>query len=846
MRFGAGVEEEAVDLEILHHLEMRIDELIEQGCDPAEAKRLAHDAFGDLVRYRRECVVERKRGVRMMWWREMVGTVVGDARYALRGIRRAPGFAMAIVATLALGIGANTAIFTVISATILKPVDFAEPDELYMVHARYVEQDFLYSWVNAEGARAWAGEDTPFRSIGFNARVRVTARVGEALETVGTQGIAPGLTDMLGVTPMLGRPFTVADSEPGAEPVVIIGESYWSRALGRRPDVLGTSIDLDGTTYRIVGVMGRRFRYPTFSVNELWVPMKEDWTVAGQAMSQIQVTVRIPEDEYEATLARAEAFASNIQEVVGAVGLMLLIALVNCTNLTLARGTTRARELGVRLALGGSGSRVAAQLFVESFILALIAGAAAVAVAYVGVQGLVAIAPRDFTAFASRPIEVDGPVLAFAGGLTVVVGLFFGLMPAAFSVRKTDATSASAIGSHGGASRAYHRFRGTLVVAQVALSLVVLFGAALLGRSFNRLVSVDPGFEVENLIELGLSLSPTTYASPEARAHFAGELTERIRDLGGVTSAMYSVGVPPGAGITFGDALWVEGSSEPIQEGDVYIPFTEGRTGYAELLGVELLAGRFPAADDDPAVRGVVVDEDLARALGGVSESVGKRFGFDEERGYHVLGVIRDLKVMGLDDRFGTYAMVTQFGGERLGTYFTVAIRTDMDPEALFGSIRDVVTGMNADQPIQQLRTIADSYAESVARPRFFLTVMTTFAGLAVLLACIGLYGVLNFAVMQRTREMGIRLALGARAEDVRGLVMRGGIGMAALGVALGLVGAYWSSTVLEALLFDTSARDMVALGGAAVVMLGVAALASWLPAWRATRVDPAGALKAE
>jgi len=644
-------------------------------------------------------------------------------------------------------------------------------------------------FVNAAGAEAWLAEGGPFGRVGFNARARVTVGYDDLWESIRAQGPTPGLLELLGAASMVGRPFTMADA-------------------------VGSTIELDDRRHRIIGVMAHDFRFPTFSVTDIWVPLLEDWTVVGQTTSQIQMTLRIPEGQLQPTLEKAEAYAGGIQETgwagsgwmpdllplnvpsvqgdvqralwvtFGSVGLMLLIALVNGVNLMLARGTTRGREIGLRLALGGSKTRVAGQLFVESLVLAAFAGGTAVLFAFLGVEALMSIAPQDFTAFASRPIEMDGRVLAFTGGLSMVVGLLFGVLP--------DGSQLLFIGAR---------------------------------RSGIR--RTGPRGRVDQFV-------PAT-------------LVERLRSVSGITAATYSIGVPPGTGITFGDGLWSDRDPEPLMEGSVYLPHVSAQHDFAALLGVRLRAGRLLTAGDEAAERPVVIETELAMRLGGIQESVGTRFGLDPQHTSNlVVGVIEDFKVMGLDDRFGDFAMISLMRPESLSSFFTVAFRTSGPIEPVLPAIRQIVRQMDPRQPIQSIESVDAGYAESVSRPRFFLTLMAIFVVLALTLASVGLYGVLSFGVGQRTREVGVRVALGAGAGRIGHLILKGGMRMALLGVVLGVLLSLWASRVLESLLFQTSATDVVTLVAAASLMLCVAALASWIPAGRAARLDPVQALKTE
>lgn len=867
---------EAVDAEIRHHLEMRIDELVEEGLRPEEARCVAEDALGNWPHYRAECIALQQKEARRMRWMERVASALSDMDYAFRGIRKNPGFAGAVVATLALGIGANTAIFTVVDAVMLHPVPYENPEELYQLGTYYEEQEFSLYYFPWEGARRW-WESGLFTELAAHGRVNAVRTDGEAPEAVYVQALSPGLLELFRVSPQLGRPILEEDHRLASPDVVLLGNEYWRTRFGGDPGVLGQSLVLDNRPHTVIGVLPPIFRFP-YGRTDLYTALREDGTAMGLEIRQIQLVGRVgTEVDLAVFRQRLEVFAEGNQDVgpsrgdwvprldplnvapiqapvkramwvvFGSVGLMLLIAVLNGMNLLLARATVRTQEIGVRLALGASRGRVVRQLLLESLLLALMSGGAAVLLATVGVEGLMMVAPRDLSWTEAVPGSLSGRVLGFTFLVTVGTGFALGLVPGLRAVAMADATPGRASSVYSSTSPGSGRLRGALVVAQVALSLSLLFGAALLGRSFARLTGVDPGFDPAGLTFLELNLPDGGYPDTESVFSFGRALMERVSGLPGVTEAALSAGGPPRSGITFGDRLEAQDRDGEFEEGDWIIAYAPVGEGYLATMGTDLLAGRhFQAEDFVEGGRAIIIDPDLATHLWGSTNAVGKRFRLREGPWYEVVGVMEDLKLMGLEDQYTDFAMIRPYTVQDARGFLSVSIRSDADPGSLFPLLRSTVSELDPELPIYQVATATDSLWESLERPRFFLLLMGVFAGVAVLLAAVGIYGVLSFTVGQRTREMGIRVALGAEAGKVRTLVLRGGLRLALAGVVLGVLLSSWASFALEALLFRTAPRDLLSFTVVVLLMIGVSALACLLPAHRATRVDPVEVLKAE
>ena len=877
MRWGRDWARREVELEFEHHLDMRVEELVEEGVAPAEARRMAEDAFGDLRGYRARCMSERRREATMTRTREFVEGVASDARFALRSIWKQPGFALAMVLTLGLGIGANTAIFTVLDHMVLRDIPFPEPDELYDVFTR-TEAGWTFFALDRDAAFAMAEADGPLTGLTYTARLDVVRTDGAEPATLPAEALRPGALDILGVPPALGRAFNVDDARPGADPVAIVSHRYWRGALGGDPGVVGRTLVLDDVDTRVVGVMAPEFAYPLYGTTDVYLPLDDQGSVKGIDMVRVRAFVRVPEDQRAAAESAATALVAGLLEArpdvdpwtptfqpmnqpragmglkqalyvtFGASALMLLVALVNAVNLGFVRGWSRQREIGVRLALGGSRRRVVAGMLTENVILAVAGGVVAVAMAAFGVGVLWGLAPGDLTFRALAEPRVDGRVLVFTGLLSAAVGLLVGLYPALRSVSSASATSQASLGALSGSSRAQGRRRAAFVVAQVALTLTLLFGAGLMVRSFQRLVAQDPGMDLDGLVALDVQLSRARYPDADARAAFVMDLTERLRAVPGVSAVTSGWPGLPQGGITFGDEILLEGAAEPAVSGPVEVSFANADPSLRRTLGTELRAGR-DLTEADMGLDRVLVSETLARLLGATTpqQALGMRFSLDGDGPWlEVVGVVEDVRINGLDPNFGREAMLTLLDDDESFNSVGFVVRSSAPAPTVFAAVRAAVPEADPTQPIQRVATVASGVREAVDGPRFFMGLMSGFAALGLALAGIGLFGVLSFVVRQRTREMGIRVALGAESSDVRSLVLRGGLGLALLGVAVGSAVSLWAGGTLEGLLFETSPRDVATLAGTSALLLGVAALASYLPARRATQVDPVEVLKAE
>lgn len=854
-----------------HHLEERTERLIEEGWTEDAARAEAERLFGDLHGYRDETT----EIAREVTWRrgiiDWLGDLGRDLRWTARGVRRNPAFAGTLILTLALGIGGITSIFAVIDAVMLRPLPYEEPDELVSISlampggisVSFLPTDQAPLWQEGmEGALATAGSE----------RLQLVRTDGEP-EALAALAVTHDLDDLLGIGPRIGRAFGTDDAVAGAPRVALLTHAYWVRT-GSDPGITGRTIRLEDEPWTVVGVLPRDFKYPVAGSIDLWIPVWSDGTAGGHPVSRTDLVGRLsPGVTLELAQERADALAASLAEsnpasmgweirlrqvgewrgnsdlrqalwMLGAAGaLMLLIALVNAVNLMLLKAQSKARDVAVRRAIGASRGRVLQAVLTESVVLSIVAGGAAALVAAVAMQGIQRIIPDDFAFSAVYPFMVEGRAVLFAFLLGVGGGLVGGLGPALWSatIRTRNAGTAARPQGQG---RGRARARRLLVVAEVALSVTLLVGASLFVRSFATLLDSDPGFDVESLAFLNLSLSRRVYPEGIDRRHFADRLVDELEAIPGVDGVVIAQGLPPGGGgILFSDALEAEGSSP--MEGFNIVPAAWVPPGYLEVLGVPLVAGR-SLTFDDSGTDNVVIDRDLAEALFGAGTAVGSRFRFGaDDEWLTVVGIVEELKLGGADDQTGDWALLRAQEEEGLPTYVQIAIRV-ADPEAILPAVRSAVLAVDPQQPIRELWTAEAAMGESIARPRFLLVLMTTLAGLALVLATIGTFGVVAYSVRSDRRATGIRIALGASGTEVRRRILRSGLALAGTGVVLGLVLATGLSRFAEGLLFGIEPLDPAAFTLAGLTMLAAAAIACWIPARWAARVDPIEVLNAE
>ena len=804
-----------------------------------------------------------------------------DLRYALRTLVRWPGFTAVVVLTLALGIGANAAIFSVVNAVLLRPLPYAAPDRLVVV---------LGAPTDGDSAKVGASSSYPdfadfrARSRSFSQlaaySVRQTTVTGKSFEPAIVSGspVTANLFPMLGVSPLLGRNFLSEEDRAGAAPVVIVSHEFWQQRLGGNPNVLGSPVSLNGRPATIVGVMRPRFGFPAGA--EIWFPAAEpnDPRTRGQhsygivgrlapgatiesASREIAGIARQLELEYPAVNAKRGARIQSMTDAIvgdvrpqllvllGSVGLVLLIVCVNVANLFLARAAARTREVAVRTALGAGRARLARQFLTESFVVTAIGSALGVVVAYWGSRLLVSRAPRSIPR--ASEIGIDGNVLLFLLGLSVVTAIVFGVVPAMQMSRAMPIASLREGGRGMRGGLAQRGLRQALVVSEVALAVVLVVGAGLLVKSFWKMQRVDPGFVPDRMLVVQIQLPQSRYAGyadgDRVRAFYAA-LYSRIAARPEVQSVAVAMQHPLSPGWT--SSFTIAGRQPPPAGQEPEASIRPVMPGYFRAVGARLVRGREIQASDGTGAPGVVViNEAFARLHFPNEDPIGRRI----ERASWWRGMPSSFEIVGVvaDERFqGPRAPADP------ATYFSLAqftfndnwllVRTKGDAKAFVPTLRQMVWGMDRDLPLENVRTMDEILGESMADSRFNTVLLSLFAVVALLLAAIGIYGVLAYTVAQRTSEIGIRMALGAQRTSVLRLVVGSALGLAITGVAIGAAAAFFATRALEQLVFDVSTTDPVVFGLVALALTTVAGAAAAIPALRASRVDPIVALRSE
>ena len=804
-----------------------------------------------------------------------------DIRYALHSLRANPGFALVSILTLALGIGATTAIFSVVNGVLLQPLPLKDPDRLVMVWERNPEME--RNPASPANVSAWIDAEVPrtFSSLGTTADWEVSL-TGQAEPELVLAGLASGrLFETLGAKPLIGRAIEPSDATSEAEGRVVLSYAFWQRKFGGDPKVVGRRVQVDGEAYTIIGVMPRDFLVPE-SRAEMWLPFALNPTGRGrflrpigrlapgvtieQARSRMEVVAKRLQLAHPAGSRFTESMARmgiNIvpvhEQVVGsirrsllivlaAVGLLLLIGCVNIANLLLSRATARAKEMAIRSALGASRAQLIRQLLTESVLLATIAGILGVVIAGWATMLLVRFTPESAMLPRRAEIVVDGGVLAVTALLTLATGIFFGLAPA-LEASRTDLNTGLKSGNRGSSQdRRGKMFRNTLVVAEVALATVLLIGAGLLIKSFSKLESVSPGVRPDRAVTARVVLTDA-YVTGEPRRQMVTRMIDTVRALPGVEHAgvIMSLNMPFTNSLSR-DSFLIEGQPTP-KEGEE--PGTDVRPvggDYFRAMGMTMLAGRpFDERRIEPQSAEVVVNAALARQhFGSVQNALGKRILFEwyQPLKFTIVGVVDNVRAAGLAEEPATaiyfsYALDPQ-------RQFTVVASAATDPASLQVPLARALRGLDPLMPVKDVKTLEELISGTIARPRFNATMLTLFAALGLLLASIGIYGVLSYSVSQRTQEMGIRMALGADPRHVLRLVVGDGVKVAVIGVVVGILAAYPATRLMAALLYGVEASDPAVFLSVALALTLVALLASYMPARRATRVPPMIALRPE
>ncbi|MGE5813599.1 MAG: ADOP family duplicated permease [Acidobacteriota bacterium] len=868
--FGSGRRDDDLAEEIAAHLELHAADHERTGMRPEEARRQAALAFGGV-----ESVKEQYRDQRSLPW---VDKTLQDVRYAFRSFRRNPGFALAAIVVLALGIGANTAMFTMVNAVLLKPLPFREPDRLVMVwHVPPAAsfpgmKEFAVSPANYFD---WKRQQHVFdhMAIGQFRSHTLTGR-GEA-EQLRASGVSTEFFDTLGVQPIHGRAFLPEEDEPGRDHVVVLGYKLWQVRFGADPAIVGRKIVLDGSPYTVVGVMGPQVVFPEWA--QMWTPL--GWTAekrqirsnhnclvvgrlrtgvsldkAQAEMSTISARLELqyPEDD-KGWGAVVKPFRedlvgdlrASLLVLLGAVGFVLLIACANVANLVLVRTLARKRELAVRLALGASPWRVVRQVLTETTLLALLGGAVGIFVADGGVQLITAF-------FGDRlpqalPVHADARVFAFTAVVALLTGLAAGLAPALRLSRANVVDGIKQGGGRADSETGSARLRALLVVAEVGLSLVLLVGAGLMMRSLWELRGVDAGFDPANVLIADVPLSEPRYPKPGQQWRFFESVLARIRALPGVESAGLVTNLP----LADGGNSWpvaIVGrpqlplSEQPQVQGNIITP------GYLSALRIGLTRGRdINENDREGRTPVVLVSEAMARWLWPGQDPIGQHFtvGFFPGKVWEVVGIVKDVKERGLAKE-GTASLYMPFA-QNPAPFGTLVIRTRTSlPAALSSAVTAAVHEIDPDQPLDNVMPMNAVVARSMADKRLTMLLLGAFAALALVLSAVGIYSVLAYAVRRRMREIGIRMALGADRPGVIRMVLSDALKPTLAGVGLGIIGAVAIRKVIASLLFGVGPGDPVTFAAVATLLLIVALAASALPAYRAAQVDPVTPMRDE
>jgi predicted permease len=812
-------------------------------------------------------------------------TLWQDLRYGARMLLKNPGFTLIAVITLALGIGANTAIFSVVNAVLLNPLPYAEPERLTMVWTKLEKIGLKQNWVSEPEVLDFRQQSKLFEGFGVinGGSLRMTGS-GEPEQLNGAQ-ISTNLFSLLGVRMQIGRDFDTDEERPGAIRVAILSHGLWQRRFGGEQGVIGSTVYINGRTTTIVGVLPPHFTLllpaeAHVPANlDIWIPYAVDYARQNRYSHGITVIGRL---KHGVTVAQAQAemdaiaamldslyyqsigFAVNVVSMhgdivkrtrpallvlLGAVGFVLLIACANIANLLLARAAAREKEIAVRAALGAGRRRVVQQLLTESVLLSLPGGFCGMLLAMWGVDLLLRLSPPDLPRV--EEVSVNGWVLLFTLSLAVLTGILFGLVPALRS-SKPDLTKSLKEGGRSVAGGASRRLRNAIVVGEIALSLVLLIGAGLVMRSFWRLMKVDPGFDPHHVLAMSLSLPGSKYTDGPASENFYRQLIEKVNAVPGVESAA-AISHLPLSQTYNSDTMTFEGVTANAERGNLASFEVDQRIvtpDYFKVMKTLLLAGRFFTPQDGAGrPRVIIIDETLAHRLWPNTSPLGKRMtsGYFPEKPevwFEIVGVVKHIRHHRLDADVREQVYFPH--AQRQARGMTLVIRTASDPVRLVSAVRQALRSLDPDQPVYQIRTMEGLVANALAPARFTLLLLTIFAGVAGLLAIVGIYSVMAYMVTQRTHEIGIRMALGAQARDMLMLVIRQGMALTVIGVALGLVGSFGLQRVMKGLLYGVSATDPATFVVISLLLAGAALLACYIPARRATKVDPLVALRYE
>jgi putative ABC transport system permease protein len=868
--------------ELSQHLDDQYEQSLSRGATEEEAYRAALTglAESDLLARELKRVERRVQREPLTLGNErtnFLGDLSQDLRFGMRMLLKNPGFTIIAVIALALGIGANSAIFSVVNGVLLRPLPYKNPERLVMVWEENSKQGFPRDTPAAANYLDWRDQNHVFEGMAAMDEISFNLTGAGEPERIDGRRVSASLFPLLGVDPQLGRAFLPEEDQPGANHVVILSHGLWQRRFGSDPAIIGRTINLDSQSFTVVGVMPRGFQFPS-RTDQLWVPIAFNAKEAGQRGSHyLEVIARMKpgitlqqaqvemttiatrlQQQYPETNTSIGAAITPLQEhvvgdikpalriLLGAVAFVLLIACANVANLLLARAAVRQKEIALRLALGASRSRMTRQFLTESVLLSAFGGAVGLLLSIVGLDLLKRFIPPNISQV--QAIGIDAKVLLFTLLISLATGLLFGLAPATqmanSNVNDTlkETGRDSAAGTHG------NRIRGLLIISEVAVSFLLLIGAGLLINSFIRLRHVDPGFRSENLLTMKIVLPETRYPDKLRRSLFYDELLRRVETLPGAASASVATNLPlTSSGNSVGIAI--EGRADPAPDRVPIVITRVVSAGYFKTMTIPLIEGRvFTERDKADSPPAVVISETTARRFWPGENAVGKHIKVGQSTSSSrpwltVVGVVKDVRQFELiiepkPQMYLPYQQAEFFEPRAL------IIRTNFDPLSLAATVRQTVWDIDKDQPVSDISSMEEIVSESVARQRFSVLLLGVFAGLALVLAAVGIYGVMSYSVAQRTREIGIRMALGAQRGDVLKMTIGHGLRLVLTGVAIGLAGAFVLTRVMSTLLFGVSPTDPLTFISISIVLVSVAVLASYVPAVRATRVDPMFALR--
>jgi len=867
--FSRGKVEQELDEELRYHLERQIDENIAAGMSPDDARYAALQSIRDVAQRKEEC--RDSRGL------NLAESLFYDFRYEMRSLRKSPAFSFIALITLALGIGATTAIFSVVYAVLLRPLPYREPSRLVILNETTPNVGNVS--VSYPNFFDWRAQNVVFSGIASVSSVDFNLAGLAQPEVIHGQAVSPNFLSILGVYPFIGRDFAASEEKAGAPPVVLLSYSLWRSRFGGDRNVVGRGIALSGRGYTIIGVLPEDFRW--FEKTDVLEPLgvfatnnselqargaRSDMLVLGRLRAGVSFEEALANmGTIEARLANRfhallgvrlrllhDVFVSNLRPAVlvllVAVVFVLLIACANVANLFLVRGSERAKEISLRLAIGASRGRVVRQILIESFLLALFGGLLGLALAVAGIHGISRLLPAE--ELAGAKVTLNSIVLAFTAGMVILSVFVFGLAPAIHTAKADVGSNLKEGGRTTSASAGQNRWRMRLAVAEIALALVLLAGAGLMMKSLYRLLSVDPGFRPNRVLTMDMSLRTAQYSKDAAVLNFWNQVLYRVRALPGIASAALGTVVPLTHNHSRSD-ITVEGMPVPklgsFPHPDVHIV----SPGYVDVLGINLVSGRsFTAADNENAPRVGMINALLARQYFANQNPVGKRFHFGHPSANNpkewitIVGVVGNTKLYGLDNpsRLEVYVPLHQSPVSEMN----LVVQSGSDPATLTSAIRRIVHSIDKDQPISNVATMKQLMNDSVSTRRLALIVLALFSALALALAAVGIYGVLSYSVSQRTHEIGIRMALGAQRGHVLRMILVQAMKIIGLGMFIGLVLSLALSRLMSSLLFSVSAADPATFVGVAALLTLIAMLACYIPAHRALSVDPVIALRQE